>query len=389
MQIIFTGFRYPRGMAGTKRNEHAIRALKDEHGVKISVLVARQSTSLNPPAGIIDGVKYTTVMPDTLRAAFLLKYPLFFFRAQRLLKQISGEENNNQTILYVYGPLSLDNIPLLRAAKRFGYKVVFDIVEDDDLAYPISTSYWHKLNNGLVRFLTRLFLKRADGIIVISSYLSNKVQGMVEGKIPILLRPVSVDPSCFQSRPKLYHDTLDLLYSGSFGMKDGVGVLIDAFETLAGKYENIKLLMTGEPIDAGPILNRIERSKHKDRIIFLGYVSDRKYYDTIIMSDILCVPRVDLPYAHAGFPFKLGEFLASGKPVVVSRTGDVEHYLKDCDSAMLVEPSSADAIVNAVDFLVRNPESAVAIGLKGRDVAVTAFDYLAQGKELFSFLKNL
>jgi glycosyltransferase involved in cell wall biosynthesis len=328
-------------------------------------------------------------MPDTLRAAFFLKYPLFVFRAQRLLKQMSSGENNNHTILYIYGPPSLDNIPFLWTAKRAGYKIVFDIVEDDDLAYHISTSCWHKVNNRIVRFLTRITLMQADGIIVISSHLQYKMERMVEGRIPVHLRQISVDSSCFQSRPKRVHDTLDLLYSGSFGMKDGVGVLIDAFEVLAGKHKNIRLLMTGEPTDSGPILNRIERSKHKERIIFLGYLSDHKYYDTIISSDILCVPRIDLPYAHAGFPFKLGEFLASGKPVVVSRTGDVELYLKDLDSAMLVDPGSADAIVNAVDFLVSNQEAAKSIGHKGQSVAVNSFDYSAQGKKLFSFLKNI
>jgi glycosyltransferase involved in cell wall biosynthesis len=388
LHIIFTGFPYPNGMAGTKRNEHAIRTLAD-HGARINVLATRQSTKLNPPKGNFSGIEYTTIMPDTLRALYVLKYPLYFFKSQIMFKKIINIQNEKNKLLYLYGPPSLDNITLLLSAKFTGCLIVFDIVEDDNLAFFNSTSYWARVKNIIIRSLTRVALKKADGIIVISSHLKSKVQQIVDKKIPVHLRPISVDFTKFNVSTKFHQDNIDLLYSGSFGKKDGVEFLIEAFEGLAEKNGKISLLLTGMAKTVDSILKKIEESSYKDRILFLGYLSDQEYYSTIMSADILCVPRIDDPYAHAGFPFKLGEFLATGKPVVVSNTGDIELYLEDKESAVLLEPGSAKSISDAVNFLINNPEKSKTIGQKGRDIAKKHFDHISQGNNLFSFLNQL
>ena len=388
MHIIFTGFHYPSGMAGTKRNEHAIRVLA-AHGVTVNVLVSRQSTKQNHPIGNYSGVQYATIMPDTLRTSFVLKYPFYFLKAQRFFKKVSVKSDKKNTLLYIYGPPNLDNLPLILSAKKAGYLVVFDVVEDFSLAFYISKSYWHRIKNIIIRSLARIILKQSAGIIVISSHLKCKVQEIINKKIPVHVRPISVDFSKFSGVVQLDQTKIDLFYSGSFGKKDGVGVLIEVFEKLAQEDKKIRLLMTGKSKSAGSILEKIERSRYKDRIIFLGYLSDHEYYSTVMKSDILCVPRIDIPYAHAGFPFKLGEFLATGKPVVVSRTGDVGNYLKNLESAVLVEPGSVESICEAVNFLINNPDVARRIGKKGKDTAIKYFDHIVQGEALFSFLSQL
>lgn len=92
--------------------------------------------------------------------------------------------------------------------------------------------------------------------------------------------------------------------------------------------------------------------------------------------------RVDHAFAHAGFPFKLGEFLASGNPVIASRVSDVEKYLEHRHNAMLIQAGSSNEIFDAVEFLINNPEAAASIGTQGRKVAKKFFDYKKQGKAL-------
>jgi len=99
--------------------------------------------------------------------------------------------------------------------------------------------------------------------------------------------------------------------------------------------------------------------------------------------------RTDTPYAHAGFPFKLGEFLATGKPVVASEVSDVEQFLVDNYSAMLVPPDDPNGICDAIEYLLDNPDKSEAIGRQGREAAKLFFDYQMQGKALLSFLRNL
>ena len=99
--------------------------------------------------------------------------------------------------------------------------------------------------------------------------------------------------------------------------------------------------------------------------------------------------RIDLDYAHAGFPFKLGEYLASGRPVIASRVSDVDRFLADRSNAVLVRPGDSGELAEAIEYLLDNPEAASSIGQRGREVAVSLFDYKSQGQALLSFLRNM
>jgi glycosyltransferase involved in cell wall biosynthesis len=203
--------------------------------------------------------------------------------------------------------------------------------------------------------------------------------------------PISVDMDRFPEKPFRMDPNVSLLYSGSFGKKDGLPVLLDAFDRLAGKYENVRLVLTGRGDREAmkELFTRMEISPYKDRIEFKGYLEDKDYYSLLNDADIPCMTRVDLAFAHAGFPFKLGEFLASGKPVIASRVSDVDRFLVNGQNAMLVTPGASTEICEAVEFLINNPESAAAIGARGREVAEKYFDYKQQGRALVTFLENV
>ena len=58
-------------------------------------------------------------------------------------------------------------------------------------------------------------------------------------------------------------------------------------------------------------------------------------------------------------------------------------------NAMLVQSGSSTEICEAAEFLIDNPESAKTIGVRGREVAESFFDYKKQGRALLTFLESL
>ena len=99
--------------------------------------------------------------------------------------------------------------------------------------------------------------------------------------------------------------------------------------------------------------------------------------------------RTDSAFANAGFPFKLGEYLATGKPVVASNIKDVGFYLKDRESAILVEPGSVDSIIEALEYLISHPHQAQEMGLRGKEVAQMHFEMHLLTKRIIPFLEKL
>lgn len=386
------GFTFPEGMAGTKRIKHAIDALQLMPDVLIQVVLLRQLSVENKGSGIYKGISYHTIMPGLTRNGFMVLFPLLYMKTFFYLRKCRLKSAVN--IIYHYGPVSHENLIPLVLAKIMGYKIVFDIVEDYNVIVTTSKSIFFKLRNlGIQQFL--LVMKQiASGLIVISSYLEAAYKNSLSKNIKIHYRPISIDMAKFQDsqRPSIKNKSeITFFYAGSFGRKDGVLDLIDAFDGLAAKRDNVCLVLTGRGTEASmsEFFSRVERSPFKDRIDYKGYLDEAAYYDVLHCVDIHCMTRIGHDYAHAGFPFKLGEYLATGKPVIASRVSDIERFLEHGKSAMIVTPGSCKDIEAAAAFLIDNPDKALQIGAQGRAAAFANFDHKIQGEKLFQFLKRL
>jgi len=383
------GFTYPFGMAGTKRIQNAINALKEYPDMASRVILQRQSDEYNVLSGVYDGTPYETVMGNLFRGRMFAALPILYLRTIAALKRAFRPDHKN--VIYFYGPVLLDSVVPLSFAKKIGYKIVFDVVEDFDLAKEITRSVSDSLRGTIASRLTSRIRDLSAGVIVISSYLEKKFRTLTQGKVPVHIMPISVDMDRFPEKPKRMNSTVSLFYAGTFGKKDGISVLLDAFDALAERYKNVRLVLTGRGDGEAmkEFFTRWEISPHKERIDFKGYLEEKDYYALLNNADIPCMTRVDLSFAHAGFPFKLGEFLATGKPVIASRVSDVDRVLTHGKNAMLVQPGAGMEICKAAEYLIDNPESAAAIGIRGREAAKSFFDYKEQGKALRIFLKDI
>jgi glycosyltransferase involved in cell wall biosynthesis len=393
LNVVFVGnLLYPQGMAGTKRVQHFIDAVRSNPGNLASVLLLRQGHSGRDNAtlsGTHKGVPYSTIGADIganwrLPVAWL-KFLLAGFRFLR-----ASRRRGFRNIMFLYGEPNIENIPFVLFARFLGIRIVVDIVEDFYLVTDGATLL-SRLKAKSVAITARNIRAFADGLIVISHYLHQKFDEISQGKLPICLIPVSVDTRKVQPVADSFSKPVKILYAGSFGEKDGVENLITAFNQIARTHDNIELLMTGKGMpERLELINRIiSESPFNKKIHYLGFLSDQDYYHTISSADILCVVRVQSDFADRGFPFKLGEFLATGRPVIASSIGDVNRYLTDGLNAILVEPGSVDSIAAGLQRLLTNPDNAIKIGGAGREVALEKFDTLIHRDNFLQFIGKL
>ena len=385
------GFTYPSGMAATKRIQNIITALKSAPNVTTRVILQRQSSSDNPVYGSHEGTPYEIIFPDLFRSRLFLLLPVLHYKTIKTLRGAYRPDCKN--IIYFYGPLFLDSIVPLSYAKKLGFKIVFDVIEDFGLAKDISHSYYQYARSMLANKISSQIKNLADGIIVISSYLEDQCRKLTDAKTPMHYMSVSVDMVLFSGEIEVEDDkpTKVFLYAGSFGKKDGLSVLLDAFDKLAEQYSNIRLVLTGkgEDLSMQTFYSRLEESPHKDKIDYRGYLDDESYYSLLNSIDFPCMTRVDLAFANAGFPFKLGEFLATGKPVIASKVSDVDRFIVDRENAMLVEPNSVEEVCKAAEYLLNNPDRAKEIGENGREAARKHFDNIQQSRDFLDFIQTI
>ena len=388
MNVLFMGnFLYPQGMAATKLIQHDIDGLRACGVENVAVLLLRQAhqgRQHDALTGVHEGVPYHTVGVD-LAADLNLPVKWFRYVVEGILYIRQRRREQGRPVLYVYGALSLENLPFVISARLIGYEVYFNITEDVALSAGPAPHAMSRIKAYSCRLLARYTASFAAGIFVISGHLKRKYEKLAAARFPIYLKPVSIYTRHFPAKPKKYDGETSFLYAGSFGAKDAVELLISAFAEVSARRRNVVLKLAGTGVETRmrSIQACIDASPAKDRIILLGYVPDTDYYKLIACSHVLCAIRSDSDFANAGFPFKLGEFLGTGNPVITARVSDVEKYLRDRENALLVRPGSLEDVAQAMTWLLDRPGEARRIGQAGRRLAIEQFDHIAQGRQLY------
>ena len=89
-----------------------------------------------------------------------------------------------------------------------------------------------------------------------------------------------------------------------------------------------------------------------------------------------------------GFPTKLGEYLSTANPVVVTAVGDIPRFLDDSNS-FIVKPDNNAAFAEQIVRIFDDYATAVEVGKKGRVVAEQNFNYRVQSPRIHSFIQEL
>jgi glycosyltransferase involved in cell wall biosynthesis len=255
--------------------------------------------------------------------------------------------------------------------------------------------------NFLQRFVEnkrrRFFEKKAfyvyNGIALMTKTLM-KHYASFNASQPVLLHlPMTVDLERFDTNP----DSLPEFkkpYIAFVGVmndaKDGVSLLIRAFQKVKDKYPLLNLYLVGPwHYDTPRHLELINEFQLKERVFWLKEYKRAKIPGIICHAEVLVLPRPDSKQAQGGFPTKLGEYLATGNPVCSTRVGEIPDYLIDNESVFFANPDSPDSFACALERALSNPEKASIVGKNGRKLAEREFNKNIQSLKLLSFLNIL
>ncbi len=298
-----------------------------------------------------------------------------------------SKKKGHKNIIYNYNYPDVKNIFFILYARLVGYKVIFDVIEDNNFQAHVGFVNKFRIKTSL--FLFNYSSTFADGMIGISEHLYKLIRNTTEDRIPAYHIPITVNLKYFQKKAieaVMHKDKVKIFYGGSFGEKDGLEYLIKAFDEVSRVHDHTELIFTGigHKQDMDKIFEVINNVKHKERIIYKGFLATDEYYRVLNDADIFCMTRINSQFANAGFPFKLGEFLASGKAIVATSVGDVPNYLFNDINALVVNPNSVDEIIDALLLLIEDPEKRMALGKEARKTAEKCFDSDKIGLKLLS-----
>jgi glycosyltransferase involved in cell wall biosynthesis len=171
-----------------------------------------------------------------------------------------------------------------------------------------------------------------------------------------------------------------ILFVGTVEKRKNVFNLIPAFEIVKKKFSELKLVIVGgQGFEAEKVLALIEKSPHRESILYYNYIDDQKLNALYKNALLFCFPTL-----YEGFGIPVIEAMKFGLPVVTSNTGAINEVAGD--AAYKVAPESPDAIAEGISRVVS--DSNLRQDLKARGLAKAAgYTWARCARENFELYK--
>jgi glycosyltransferase involved in cell wall biosynthesis len=257
---------------------------------------------------------------------------------------------------------------------------------------------FHQLEQGGVlsaisSVLTYTVYRMYEGAIVISARLESYMRARMRPGARLLRIPILVDAHQFAlgAGPRRIEGEY-VAFCGTLNeAKDGVLTLAKAFAQICAEFPGLRLVLIGDSPKVSQIPGVrafVEQLGIADRVVFVGVVARGELPGYLDSATALALARPSSRQADAGLPTKVGEYLATGRPVVVTRTGEIDTYLEDGVNVYFAAPDDASAFAGRLRHVLQHPEEAAAVGRRGREAACEFFDFRANGRRIREFIEQ-
>lgn len=250
-------------------------------------------------------------------------------------------------------------------------------------------------NNKLKKFLFKNLIlswqyKLYDGLFLMTEELILFYSKYKRKNCIIEKLPMTVDMERFKNIEITTQEKY-IAYTGSLSdNKDGINHLIHAFDQVKDNLKNINLkLAGGKSFEVHKLQKYIQKSGLNNRIELLGLISKEEVPSFIQNAMALVLARPDSKQAQGGFPTKLGEYLATGKPVIVTKVGEIPKYLQEEDVFFIDPKNIENELPEILLNLFSNYEDALKIGQNGRNKAQKYFSLDNNAERIATLIKKV
>jgi mannosyltransferase len=240
-------------------------------------------------------------------------------------------------------------------------------------------------------WLTRWLIWRMDAIIATSALSAS----FLEREATVVMHGVDTDqyaPPADRAVAFAQSGLPGRYAIGCFGRvraQKGSDVFVEAMCRLLPRYPDFTAIMVGAIVPeqqgfANGLKSRIEAAGLQSRIVITGEVEIeevQRWYQRLTIYAFTS--------RNEGFGLTLIEAMSSGAGLVASRAGAAEFVIEDGVSGVLTPPGDVDALVAALEPLMRDPDSAAAMGMRARQRVLEKFSLDAEANAISAVYRTV
>ncbi len=277
-------------------------------------------------------------------------------------------------VVVVTSPPIFTLIPAILLARLRGAKLVVDI---RDLWPDELITYGGLRENSLpvkmVRTIERLGYRMADCVVGTTQSIVDTVVERGASREKTMVVPNGADLELFYPLSRdnpiaashQFGDRLVVMYSGLFGIKHSLEILLEA-AALLQEHKDIVFFLLGNGARRDALIDQAA-TMGLENVIFGGERPVGEISALLARADVCFAAVRPEAYPRKVISVKVFEYLACEKPVVGALSGESARVLAESGGGIVVEPGDAHAVAAAILKLCRNPSERHLMGQRGRD----------------------
>lgn len=244
-----------------------------------------------------------------------------------------------------------------------------------------------ELNKSIFYLLKKRCLKKASAITVVSQHLQKLLQEKYNcSNTQIISMGCNTSYFTPDNRIENYFSQNNqkvILFVGRLAEKKGVPYLIQAMQ-----FVNARLVIAG----SGPLeqeCRTLVSSLHLDnKVLFLGPRPHTELRTIYASSDLFVAPSVTTKSGDVeGFGLVILEAMASGLPIIASRSGGITDIIHHEENGLLAEERNIHQLADCINRLLSSPKLSMMLSKASLQTAAL-FDYSVIAEKYHDIMEN-
>jgi len=370
VRIVQVTPRFPPAIGGMENHVYAVSTRLKKRGHKVMVITSDD---------VDENGKGTVRYLDVMNGVEVYRRPLLFRKRMReywFLSDVTAILSKLEAdVVHTNGYRCLSSCIATYWCRRNKIPVVFTphgIYPSRSFANGlIKAAYDHSFGN--------LLLRSSDKITALTKHNKHLLLKLGAPRERIVLIPNGVDVNkyyktrqCNEKKSKEEFGGPVLLYVGRIDWNKGLERVIEALPALIKSFNHIKFLIVG-PDYSGHSENLWTLARElgvSESVVMTGEVSEEQKIFYYSVADVFVLPAI-----YEGLSLSLLEAMASGLPIVVTKSGGPGDILVDDVHALLMNDCSAQEISSLVSMILADSRLAKRIGKNALDLVSKEFSW--------------
>src|SRR3989344_660194 len=270
-----------------------------------------------------------------------------------LIKLNKFLKNNKIDVISTQDPFFTGIIVIILAKK---YRIFLNIQVHAEF---FSNKYFRKesIKNYLYYFAGKYIIKQANSIRCVSHYENDN---LISKGLNSYFCPIGIEVKDFNTK-RNYDFKNNILFIGRLTKQKNIHLLLIVFSRLVQEYNRLKLIIVGDGKIKDKLIYHCKMLNIYNNIEFLINKNKKEVIKLIANSDF-----VVLPSFYEGWGLVSVEAMATGTPVIMTRTGAGTYLIRNMQNGIVVDINNEDQLYKAMKLLLTNQELRERLGKAGQ-----------------------